>query len=421
MAPITVVRLGPGEKAEEVDGDPIRFRRGHKDPYDGLKTGVYVLRTKNDWQKAWAGGEVPPNPELSETQMLMVVVAEKEDIQDIVVERAVETAELMTVWVRETKVGENCIVRREEGATRTAIDAVVAPRVDKPVKFYIGQTQAASCGAPPKADVKCRIATTHEWSARVRAKVGDKIVCELATTVEGRYPLVDQGMTLGEQPPGANAKLFFETSRRASFTLDTFGTYQLSGEAVDEGGRKGMGGALVEAAPKKSKDVLVQLLWSDLHKRGEQPLPKVTLRVTQVGPKAQRCSADVPVPGLCEAKTRGAYTHMKIPAQRRKLTLSALFGDDKPETGPQPCIHVWFDGNRTVEQCDQGARKADDPWDLGILDTATGLIAPPPPPPAPKPKPGEKPAAPASASASPPKPAPPSSGSASPPKAAPSK
>ena len=139
--------------------------------------------------------------------------------------------------------------------------------------------------------------------------------------------------------------------------------------------------------------MLVQLTWADVDTTElTTPLPRVLLRVTQEGPRGQRCSAEVPVPGLCDAKARGPHTYMKIPASRRKLPISVLYLDERAQEGPAPCVNVWFNGERTVSTCDRDHRHAEDRWELGTLETWTGKITLPKPPPEPKPAAGTKPA-----------------------------
>jgi hypothetical protein len=81
------------------------------------------------------------------------------------------------------------------------------------------------------------------------------------------------------------------------------------------------------------------------------------------------------VPGLCDVKTRGAYTYMRIPEGARKLPISVQFLDERIEPGPGPCVHVWLDGERTAETCDRKHRDADEIWRVGALDTKTGKLA----------------------------------------------
>jgi len=397
--PITVVHLGKktppttasssnppkasDDSSSAVDGDLVKLRRPPADSYSGVKTGAYVVRGDPDWKKMWKGAaEVPDFPATLDPvkDMLLVIANQDPIVSGLKVTRVVETGGLLTIWVRQTMMGEGCVRRADDPS---AIDAVVAPRIDKPLKFLIEDEDAPSCGEPPKAEIGCRIAAAQSWSSKMTAKAGDLIECELSSIARGKYELVDQLLTLQDLPPNSKAKLAFTKSSttRATLALDQFGTYAVRAEATDEAGRKGRATALIEVLPKKTRDVLLQLTWTDLDTGDlNTPTPRVLLRATQEGPKGQRCSAEVPVPGLCDAKTRGAYTYMRIPASRRKLPLSVLYLDERPQAGPSPCVNIWFNGERTVNVCDHDHRHAEDRWELGILDTASGKINPPKPP-----------------------------------------
>ncbi len=397
--PITVVHLS--RNAERGDGDrvPVRVRRPPADTYAGLPSGAFVVRDADDWRKMWKGVADPPAyPKSVDPDMLVVVANRDQLVSTLEVTRVLESAGLVNVWVRQTMIGEGCARRADDPPS---LDAVVTPRIDKPFKFYIEDEDGPSCGEPPKAQIACRLAKADSWASKMTAKPGDVIECELSSVARGRYELVDQTLTLTDLPPGSNAKLEFGSSgaTRATLALDTHGTYAVRGEATDEAGRRGRATALIEVLPKKTRDVLLQLSWSDVDTDDPNaPSPRVLLRVTQEGPRGQRCSSEVPVPGLCDAKTRGDYTYMRIPASRRKLPLSLLYLDERPQVGPSPCVSVWFNGERTTSLCDRDHRHAEDRWELGTLDTTNGKVSPPKPPREPKP-PVVKPAPLASSSA----------------------
>lgn len=408
--PITVIHVGKHGIKDDVTGDPVKFRRPAQDTLIGLRRGAYVIRGNDDWQRMWksdAEAQSFPRAQHDPLREMMLLVATDDGIvSHVKIDRAVETAEFLKVFVRQTLLGEGCVRRPED---HTGFDTVITPRVDKPVKFYIEDEDAPSCGEPPKAAIGCRIAAAETWTQKVTAKAGDVVECELSTVAKGKYGLVDQFLTLQESPPGSNAKLSFSKGpTRATLALDAFGTYAVRAEATDEAGRRGRATALIEVVPKKTRDVLMQLTWNNVDATEPvAPLPRVLLRVTQEGPRGQRCSAEVPVPGLCEAKTRGPYTYMKVPASKRKLGLSVLYLDERAQSGPSPCVQVWFNGERTTTICDDDHRHAEDRWELGTLETVTGKVIPPKPPPEPKAKPDEANPAPAAGDAgAPAKPAP---------------
>lgn len=400
---ITVVRYGQGDKQEPVKGDPVKIRHGAQE-FASMKGGFHVVRSSDDWHNVLRDKDsaMPPTIDTGR-EMMLLAVAESRNVREIKVTRALETAEFIHVFVRETTLGENCAAKKLDQIPR---DSVVTQRIDKPVKFYVEEERGESCGDPPTTKVACRLSTDQQaaWSPTLSAQPGDTIECELTAESRGRFELVDRMLQLGELPAGSSAKLTFAKGpTRASVGLDVYGTYNVRAEVADEGGRHANATATIDAKPPKTKDLLVQLVWTNFDLRDEpDTFPRTTLRVAEMGAKGQRCTVDIPVPGLCEARQQSAYTYMKIPAGDRKLPLSVLYLDERIENGPGPCVHVWFDGERTGEACDRKHRDAEERWDVGVLDSATGKIGDPvvevaaedagaPPPPAPaKPTPKKK-------------------------------
>lgn len=396
-APVAVVHLGREPAAPALlAGDELKLRRPAADTYRGVRGGAYAVRSEDDWRKLWPKEEPPPLPSAFDAtkEMLLLVATGDALVSQLRIEGATERANEIAVRVRQTMLGEGCMRRGEDPL---GVDAVVVPRRDGPVRFYVEDEDAPSCGEPPRATVSCRVGTAPTWATRVTAKAGDTIECELASSAPGRYELVDQMLSLVEAPPASNAKLTYPRGpTRASLVLDAFGTYAVRAEATDEAGRRGHATATIEVLPKKTKDVLLQLVWQDVDPAElATPLPRVDLRVTQEGPQGQRCSSEIPVPGLCEAKTRGAYTYMRIPAgRRRKLPLSLLYLDERAQSGPSPCVHVWYDGLRTATACDADHRHPEDRWELGVVDTGTGKLLTREEAAAPPPRSGARPKAP---------------------------
>ena len=392
--PVTVVHVngkaGPIPTSEDGPGDALRLKKSSAPDFTGLRGGAYVVRTQADWAAMWKGASTEP-PALPDgldlaSHMLLAVATDDAIVTKLEISRAAETGTFVTVWVKQTMLGEGCVHKADE---RSGLDAVLTQRIDKPIKFVVEDEDAPSCGAPPKAEVSCRVGAAKTWTPKITAKQGDLVECELASVATGKYELIDQVLTLSDAPPASKAKLSFSKgSVRAKLAPDVYGTYAVRAEATDEAGRKGTATAMIEVLPKKTRDVLLQLTWSNTDAVDPStPLPRVLLRVAQNGAKGQRCSAEVPVPGLCEAKARGPYTYMKIPAGSRKLPLSLLYLDERAQDGPTPCVNVWFNGERTATVCDADHRHAEDKWELGQLDTSTGkmvVIPKPPPPLAPK-------------------------------------
>jgi hypothetical protein len=278
--------------------------------------------------------------------------------------------------VKETRVGESCVARAE----RPPVDAVVAPRVDKPVKFYVEDERAESCGAPPAVTVSCRTTDAPRWAPAVTAQPGDTVECEMSAESRGKFALIDSVLSLGQLPGGSGAKLTYTKGPlRGAFAIDVFGTYAIRAEASDESGRRSTAGATVDVLPPKTRDVLVQLVWTNFDASDDpETFPRVKLRAIEEAKGrygvATECSLDKPRPELCEVKTRSAYTHMRLKASSKRLQLDVKYVDERVERGPVACVQIYFDGARTGETCDRQHRDADERWQVGPLEMETGKL-----------------------------------------------
>ncbi len=381
---ITVVHLAPGERSQQaIRGDSVKTRRGGQEAYVGLRPGYYVVRGQEDWTNAWPGGNAPPMPSTldTKTSMLLLAVAEAKDTVQLQVQKVVETGDAVHVWIRETKTGENCSPKLE----RTPFDAVVAPRIDKPLKIYIEEERADSCGEPPAVGVKCRLNDTPQWLPKLVAQPGDNIDCEMSSETRGKFALVDSALTLGQLPGGSSSKLSYTKGpARGTFAIDVYGAYVVHAEATDEAGRKTQAAATIDVLPPKTRDVLVQLVWTNFDASDDpDTFPRVKLRATEETldakkkPVTNECSLDTPRPDLCEVKTRSAYTHMRIKASEKLLSLDVLYTDERIEKGPLVCVQLYFDGARTGETCDRKHRDPDERWQVGTVDMASGKLLEP--------------------------------------------
>jgi hypothetical protein len=383
--PVTVVHVGVGERTETVKGDPVKTRRGDQDFYATLRPGFTVVRGNDDWQNAWPAGAVPSMPASFDTARSMLLVASSDDKSTVQVQiqRVLETGDRVHVFVRETKAGENCTAKLEH----RPVDAVMTERIDKPVKFYVEEERGDSCGGAPAVSVNCRVGESPTWAPKVTALPGDKVDCEMSAETRGKFALVDTSLTLGELPGGSAAKLAYtKGTLRGSFIIDVFGPYAVKAEAKDEGGRTTIVNAAIEALPPKTRDVLVQLVWTNFDASDDpSTFPRVKLRATEEARDAKNkatvneCSATTPRPDLCDVKVRGAYTHMTLKASDKRVPLDVLYADERAEKGPIVCIQVYFDGTRTGETCDRKHRDPDERWNVGTIDMGSGKVLEPAP------------------------------------------
>src|SRR5437879_4493245 len=128
-APITVVHLPPGQRAEELRGDPVKIRRGAQEPFATLRGGYFVVRTTEEWHTLWAEtNKDPPLPPTLDTSrsMLVLAIGESKDVIGMRVQKIVDTGEVLYVTIKETKPGDGCTARID----RPAFDAVIVDRID---------------------------------------------------------------------------------------------------------------------------------------------------------------------------------------------------------------------------------------------------------------------------------------------------
>jgi len=375
---VTVVHLGPGEKGEAVTGDAVKFKRGGQEGYAGMRGGFNVVRSVEDWRAAWPGdSEVTPFPRNLDPSrsMLILGVAENKETAALRIDKVVETGSMLAVWVRDTHRGEGCTTRPE----RLPSDGITTPRIDKPLKFFVTEERAESCGEPPAVTVNCRVNGAPVWAPKTTGQPGDTVDCEMSAASRGRFALTDSALTLSQLPAGSTAKLSYSKAPvRGAFSLDVFGSYEVQAEATDDSGRKTTGIAKIEALPQKSRDVIVQLVWTNFDVSDDpDTFPRVKLRAIEPGatPKTNKaCSLDEPNPGLCEVRTRSAFTYMRVRASSKRLPLEVVYTDERIEKGPLVCVQLYFEGARTGETCDREHRGADARWAVGSLDMETGRL-----------------------------------------------
>jgi hypothetical protein len=371
---ITVFRGAELKTVEPVQGDTVKVKRRTSEPFAGAVPGYHVLRTEEDWQRVFPPGHeaaASARPADPNRTMMVVVAPETKDIDHVKVSRVVETGSFVHVFVKETKRGPGCAARSGEDAV---LDVVATDRIDKPVRFYVEDEDGTSCGDPPAVSVKCRTDGGQTWADKVSARPGDVVECEVSAESRGTFAIADRAMTIGELPGGSTAKLVYgKGATRGTFPVDVFGAYAIKGEATDESGRKSTAFARIEAAPPRTKDLLVQLVWTNFDASDDpDTFPRVRLRATDEGSKRE-CTVDTPADG-CQVKTRSAYTHMTLKGSAAKTKLVVSYTDERVEKGPVVCVQVYFEGKRTAEACDRKARQSDERWEVGVIERTNGMF-----------------------------------------------
>lgn len=372
--PVTVYRGSELATQPAVVGDPVKMKRPELAPFDGATPGFHVIKSEEQLNGLW---RVPGTQKLPQgfdpsATMLLVAVAGEEDVMQTRIHKVLETAAAVHVYVRETKRGALCANHPDH----TPADAVAVTRIEKPVRFYVEEESAESCGELPAVSVKCRAGDAPTWTSMLTAEPGETVDCELSAEAKGRFALVDRVMTLPSLPGGSAAKLAYSKApTRGSFVVDVFGTYLVRGEATDEGGRTSRGVATIDAAPPATKDVFVQLVWTNFDPTDDpETFPRVRLKAREDALRGRECGVDAPVIGVCDVRAKSAFSLMKLKSTAGRMGLFVNYVDERVEKGPLVCVQVWAGGKRTSETCDRVHRDAGARWDVGIVDTATGAL-----------------------------------------------
>ncbi len=347
------------------------LERVTQEAYATNRSGFFVVRTPDDWRSMWSeSAEIPPYPKAlnSSRTMLLVAVAEGKDTTSIKIDHALETGEFVDVWVKEQHAGDGCSPIPDQ----LPFDAATTLRIDKPVKVYVSE-EHENCGPPPLASVQCRVGDSAAWTTKVSAKAGDIVECEMTAQSRGRLALADRSLTLGDMPQGAAAKITYAKGpTRGSFVANVWGTYGVRAEAADEAGRKGIALATVEAVPPAGPGVFVQLSWGNID-TSDDPDTFPRTRLEAADPRTGTCSTQSNA-APCEAKSRSAFTYMKLKPGSRDVPLSVHYTDERVEKGPMVCIRTFVGGVRAAEVCDPKYRAAGDRWNVGSVDLARGVF-----------------------------------------------
>lgn len=369
---ITVVRTSGSEPT--VDGDSVKTRRRALDVYQGARGGFWAIRDAEDWKAAWPTGQAPPFPEdMGTSSMLLMAVAESKSATQLKITKVMESTGTVHVWLTQTKAGSGC----KPSLDRPPFDAVLTPRIEKPVKVYVTEDEGESCGEPPAATAKCRVGEEETWSSQgLTAHPGDKVTCELSAESRGTFAVSDRVLSIEKVPPGSSAKLAYSRgSARGAFTVDVFGTYALRGEVADEAGRRGSTSLRIDAFPPKTRDVTVQLAWSNFDASDDpDTFPRVVLRAKEAAGRMRECLPDASPADFCQVKKQGAYTQMLLRAGTGNVPLTVDYLDERFEKGPYVCVQLFFDGAKTGELCDDVHRNAQDKWTIGTLNLASGTL-----------------------------------------------
>ena len=116
--------------------------------------GFHVVKSEDQLNGLWRtpGDQKFPQGHDSSASMLLVAIAGEPDIMQTRIHKVLETGSALHVYVRETRRGAQCANHPDH----TPSDAVSVTRIEKPVRFYVEEESAESCGELPAVAVKCR-------------------------------------------------------------------------------------------------------------------------------------------------------------------------------------------------------------------------------------------------------------------------
>lgn len=383
-APFTVEKARLGERSKLVTGDSMRLSRPAQEGYDGLHPGYYVVHNIDEWKALFEGGKEPAPPGAADfTRAMIIVSAGTTAMTKTHVQRVVDTANTVHVYVQDTLRGAGCV---NEKGTLPPYQVAITDRLDKPVVVHVETEESPGCGSGPTATVKCRLASGQTWTEKVSASPGDQVECEAETKATGAFAVVDKSWHFAELPGGSTTKMTFSRENtRVAFTVDIFGNYRPVFEVADEADRRGTATGVVEVLPPKSSDPFVQMLWAGFDASDDpSTFPRVELFAKDMpltkAQKEKHCDVAVatgsgPKPEFCDIKREGAVTNLKLTgAAGKPFIMGVHYTDDRYDGGPYVCIRVYLNGVRTTDTCDRQKRGADDTWSLGALDTETGTF-----------------------------------------------
>ncbi len=382
---MTVVRSEPGQKPEPVVGDNVRVARPTTVEHAGMKPGYHAIRSMEQWRALWPGGEkpLPAHVELGQ-KMILAASSDAAEVVEVKVLRVMDTANTLHVFTKEARLGKDCVRKDKE---KGALDFVVADHIAKPVKVYVEVVEQPSCGAPPKAEVKCRVGNQAEWMPRVQARPGNTIECEARIEATGVFPIVDRTWHFASVPGGSSARMAFaKDGLKISFEPDLFGDYKVSFEVVDEAHRRGEGVVTAEVLPPNERDVFVQLAWAGFDSSDDvNAFPRAQLRAyddveaPKKGPKrlGKECSTtSKDKPEWCDVSTKAPITHLHVKGSDKggRYVLSVHYTDERVDGGPYLCVRSFVGGKLAQEACDKRKRDVGSDWSLGVLEGPTGTI-----------------------------------------------
>ena len=387
-------------------GEPLKVQALERDNLSHHKPGFYVLRNTDDWDLFFADPSIRPVGIDFSDSMVLAAYGNDSTVSELQFRSAGDTGDQVNVFVTAVTPGDGCPARQDHPVFALA----TVDKRERPVQFYVDEERGQRCDvAPLGVKVSCRVPPAKEWSPdKLVAPIGSKVECSASIDAMQRRTIVDRDWSIHAVPRGSDTRLsILDESKKSTLIIDALGTFELRLAATDEAGRSGEAIATIDAPPP-SADLYAELVWSnftssddpdtfpriELHANEAQkpPMPaspepaasaktpkgapgKPTLIFAQRKPPAKSCALyGVDRAAWCvDVAKYGKNTLMRLKGSPDgRYDLSVHYTDDRFPGAPIACIRTYVQGKAAYEACDNHTRKADETWDFGVVDEATG-------------------------------------------------
>lgn len=397
---VFVSRTPVGDHALHEAGAAVGMQRWDVD-VPGLKRGFHVVKSEVEWRALWPevkSEKIPLLPADLDFSREMLLIANPTDdlVAAVEVKDVIETNQGgVHAYVTETLPGVDC-PPKPRAADAALYDLVRVRRIDnKDVKFHLDAFPSDPCGAPPQGHVRCRPtgAGTEPLKEKLEVGLATTVSC-VAQDLKSTRSITDLTWTFASAPKGTYAKLRVSPGGRgASFTPDSFGSYDVGLEISDDLGRIQNIAANVLVAPPADA-LALQMVWTkrdasddlstlprvELHALGDTPTGVKLPGGRQLPPPPIKWGAvhDCSVeedrrPAGCTAKPLSITTILTLdPTTAPQFAVAVHYTDERFPGGAVVCVRTFRRGVLQGELCDDSPRKENTWWEVETVDAVTG-------------------------------------------------
>ncbi|MGH7284755.1 MAG: hypothetical protein ACRELY_24790, partial [Polyangiaceae bacterium] len=392
---------------------PLKIQPLSRDDVSHHKPGFFVLRNTDDWDLFFADPSIHPVGIDFSQSMVLAAYGNDSTASALQFRSAGDTGDQVNVFVTSVTPGDGCPARQDHPVFALA----TIDKRNEPVQFYVGEERGPRCDvAPLDVKVSCRVPPAKEWTAdKLTAPIGSKVECSAFIDQMQRRTIADRDWSIRSVPRGSDTRLsILDEARKSTLILDALGTFELRLAGTDEAGRTGEAIATIEAPPASS-DLYAELVWSNFTSSDDpDTFPRIELHANEAPKQPTTASAEplssakpvttakpsakgLPIkptvtfgarklpPKSCamfgvdraawcvDVAKYGKNTLMRLKGSPDgQYDLSVHYTDDRFPGAPIACIRTYVQGKAAYELCDNHTRKADETWDFGIIEEATG-------------------------------------------------